>query len=81
MKKKIRVGYYAILRQERGLAEEVIESEVTTVRELYHELKQRHAFKLSESQVKASVNSKISSWETHLNEGDAVLLIPPVAGG
>lgn len=81
MPKKIRISYYALLRQERGLAEETIASEATTVRELYQELKARHAFKLSEAQIKASVNSKIASWDTPITEGDNVLLIPPVAGG
>jgi molybdopterin converting factor small subunit len=81
MQKKIRISYYALLRQERGLAEETITSEATTVRELYQELKARHTFKLSEAQIKASINSKIASWDTPINEGDNVLLIPPVAGG
>jgi molybdopterin converting factor small subunit len=81
MKKRIHVVYYALLRQERGLAQETIDSEAKTLRELYNELKTEHSFKLSESQVKASINSKIVSWDAELQHGDAVVFIPPVAGG
>ncbi|MES2274315.1 MAG: MoaD/ThiS family protein [Chlamydiota bacterium] len=81
MKKTIHVTYYALLRQERGLPEETIESEAKTARELFNELKVRYSFKLSEHQVKAAINSKVASWDSPLNSGDRILLIPPVAGG
>lgn len=79
--KTIHVTYYALLRQERGLAEETIHSEAVTIRELYRELAGQHAFKLSEALVKVALNSKVASWDTPLTNGDAVLFIPPVAGG
>lgn len=79
--KKINVVYYALLRQERGRTEETVDFEKNTVGELFAELKTLHQFKLSESQVKVAVNSKISSWDTSLIDGDSVVFIPPVAGG
>jgi len=80
-KKRIRVAYYALLRQERGLAEEMIDFEFDTARDLFIQLKTEHKFRLSESQVKVAINSKISPWETPLKHGDSILLMPPVAGG
>ena len=79
--KKINVVYYALLRQERGRTEETVDFEKNTVGELFAELKTLNQFKLSESQVKVAVNSKISSWDTSLIDGDSVVFIPPVAGG
>lgn len=79
--KTINVTYYALLRQEAGLSEETVTSEATTVNDLYNELKARYSFKLSQSQVKVSINSQISSWASPLNDGDTVLFIPPVVGG
>ena len=78
---KIHIIYYALLRQERGLSQETVESSAQTAGELYQELKALHNFKLSEHQVKVAINSKVASWETSLKDGDAILFIPPVAGG
>ena len=79
--KNIRVVYYALLRQERGLAEEKIASTAETARDLFSELKQLHKFQLSESQLKVAINSQVVTWEAPLKDGDSVLFIPPVAGG
>lgn len=79
--KKIHVVYYALLRQERGMAGETVDSQAASARELFHELKNLHGFKLSESQLKVAINSKMASWDASLAPGDTVLFIPPVAGG
>jgi molybdopterin converting factor small subunit len=79
--KKIQITYYALLRQERGCAQETVSSCAATARELFNELKAQHGFKLSEAQIKVAINAKAAAWDTPLNEGDAVLFIPPVAGG
>lgn len=78
---QIRISYFAALREERGLSEEVIVSEAKTARTLFFELKKMHSFQLSELEVRVAINSKIASWDTPLNEGDSILFIPPVAGG
>lgn len=79
--KTIRVIYYALLRQERGLAEETVESQAITVEELFRELKALHSFRLTPLQVKVAINSKIADWNTPLQNGDVILFMPPVAGG
>jgi molybdopterin converting factor small subunit len=79
--KKVHVVYYALLRQERGVAEETVDSQAESARELFHELKNRHGFKLSESHIKVAINSKMASWDTSFESGDTILFIPPVAGG
>ncbi len=78
---KFRIVYYALLRQERGLSEESLESPSKTAKELYAELKSVHSLSLTSDQVCVAVNSKVCPWEAPLKDGDTVLLMPPVAGG
>jgi molybdopterin converting factor small subunit len=48
---------------------------------LFSELNARYAFTLSREQLKVAVNSEFSEWSRPLIAGDAVVFIPPVAGG
>lgn len=79
--KKITVQYFAILREERGVNEETVETEATTPAALYEELKLRHRLSLPAERVRAAVNEAFVSNGTLLCEGDRVVFIPPVAGG
>ncbi|MBY0529723.1 MAG: MoaD/ThiS family protein [Rhabdochlamydiaceae bacterium] len=76
-----KIVYYALLRQQRGLAEERVSSNAQTARDLYIELKELHQFQLAESQLQVAVNAEIVPWQTSLKDGDSILFIPPVAGG
>ena len=52
-----------------------------TAADLYSELQARYGFTLSREQLKVAVNSEFSTWSRQLVSGDAVVFIPPVAGG
>jgi sulfur-carrier protein len=41
----------------------------------------RYGFTLPREQLKVAVNSEFSDWSRKLAAGDAVVFIPPVAGG
>ena len=77
----LKIQYYAIMREQAGRSEETIETPATTPEELYAELHGRHGFTLTREQVKVAVNSEFSDWLRKLQGGDAVVFIPPVAGG
>jgi molybdopterin-guanine dinucleotide biosynthesis protein A len=77
----LRVQYFAVLREQAGRSEEMIDSGATTAAQLYEQLKQRHRFQLSPAQLKVAVNSEFSDWQVSLKHGDTVVFIPPVAGG
>ena len=79
--KKIHVSYYALLREERGLNEELVETCSETVKEFYEELRNKYHFKLSPGILKVAINNTFSLWNTVLNSGDKIIFIPPVAGG
>jgi molybdopterin converting factor subunit 1 len=79
--REIVVEYYALLREERGLSQEVVETPAATPRQLYEVLQQKHHFSLSLNRLKVAVNNEFAHWDVSLNSGDSVVFIPPVAGG
>ena len=79
--KPLKIGYYAVLREQRGLSEELLESDAPTPAALYASLKAAHGFTLEASQLKVAINDAFKPWETPLQANDTVVFIPPVAGG
>jgi molybdopterin-guanine dinucleotide biosynthesis protein A len=77
----LRVQYFALLREQAGVREETLQSTAATPRELYAELRARHGFSLTPEHLKVAVNTEFSDWSRPLAAGDAVVFIPPVAGG
>ena len=79
--KSLTITYYAILREQRGLSEERLESNAATPGDLYDALRAEHGFSLASHQLKVVINDAFEPWDTPLNAGDHVVFIPPVAGG
>ena len=80
-RKRIKVQYYALLREQAGRSEEALETTARTPRELYEELKARHPFSLAPEMLRVAVNAEFGEWTHVLADGDSVVFIPPVAGG
>jgi molybdopterin synthase sulfur carrier subunit/molybdopterin-guanine dinucleotide biosynthesis protein A len=78
---KLKLHYYALLREQAGRASESLDTAARTPRALYDELSARHRFRLPASQLKVAVNDAFSDWDAPLDDGDEVVFIPPVAGG
>ena len=78
---QIKVQYYAILREQAGRSEETVATAARTPRDLYTELQRRHPFSLGAESLRVAINAEFSEWSQPLVEGDAVVFIPPVAGG
>jgi molybdopterin converting factor subunit 1 len=81
MTKTIRVQYFALLRDQRGLADENLTTAADTPAGLYAELHARHGFTLPMKQLRVAVNDEFAPWDAPLQEGDTLVFIPPVAGG
>ncbi|MDA8528617.1 MoaD/ThiS family protein [Opitutaceae bacterium] len=79
--KSITVKYFAILREQRGEAEESLNTDAPDAQTLYEELQPQHGFTLPVDRLRAAVNGEFQPWPAPLNEGDEVVFIPPVAGG
>ena len=78
---QLKIQYYALMREQAGRSEETLETSATTPADLYIELAARYGFTLSREQLKVAVNSEFSDWSRKLAANDAVVFIPPVAGG
>lgn len=77
----IHLQYFAILREQAGRSTETLESGAATPAALYAELAARYPFTLAATQLKVAVNGAFADWQQPLQAGDAVVFIPPVAGG
>ena len=78
---KVRIEYFASLREEAGVAEEEIRTSAATAEELFDELRERHGFTLDRTALKLVVNEEFTDWSQEVKEGDPIVVIPPVAGG
>jgi len=79
--KKIRVLYFAKLREVRGCGEEEIETLACGAAGLYEEIRYRHRLPLELNALRVAINGEFADWKTRLSAGDEVVFIPPVAGG
>jgi molybdopterin-guanine dinucleotide biosynthesis protein A len=78
---QVKIQYYALMREQAGRSEETLQTSAATPADLYDELAARYGFTLSREQLKVAVNSEFSDWSRKLAANDAVVFIPPVAGG
>lgn len=79
--KTVHLQYFASLREQRGLTEESIETEVSNLAELYEELKTRHQFNLPLQAIKVAMDDEFVDTSSSFENGARVVFIPPVAGG
>jgi molybdopterin converting factor subunit 1 len=78
---QLKIQYFALMREQAGRSEESLETSAATPEDLFSELNARYGFTLAREQLKVAVNSEFSEWSRPLSAGDAVVFIPPVAGG
>jgi len=55
---KITVQYFAILREQRGCSEEILEVEVASALELYRNLAEEHGLSMTPEAMKVVVNEE-----------------------
>jgi MoaD family protein len=78
---QLKIQYYALMREQAGRSGETLETSTATPADLYGELSARYGFTLPREQLKVAVNGEFADWSRPLAAGDAVVFIPPVAGG
>ncbi|MBX7135358.1 MAG: MoaD/ThiS family protein [Fimbriimonadaceae bacterium] len=78
---RVKVRYFAVLRDRRGLAEETLELEGQTARQLADHLIGKHQLDLPSPLIRVAINGVFVADDTDIKDGDTVVLIPPVAGG
>lgn len=79
--KTVRIQYFALLREQRGVGQETLATTAATAGELYAELRSRHGFTLPADRLRVAVNGEFAPWDVSLSDGAELVFIPPVAGG
>jgi molybdopterin converting factor subunit 1 len=78
---RIRLLYFASLRDRAGCAEESIETVASTAGELYGDVAARHGFSFAPERLRVAVNGALVPWSHAIADGDEVVFLPPVSGG
>lgn len=81
IERRIKILYFAKLREESGRDEETITTSANCASELYAELSYRYSFSLDASVTQVAINEEFSTMQATLSDGDKVVFVPPVAGG
>lgn len=79
--KRITVRYFAMFREHAGVAEETLELDATTAHDVFEATRDRHGSGEPDGHCKVAINDHMATWDTPVEDGDVVLLFPPVAGG
>jgi molybdopterin-guanine dinucleotide biosynthesis protein A len=80
-KKKIKIIYYASMKEEIGLSSEMLNTFSNTISDLYDEIKNTHNFSTSKKDLKIAINNSFVKWNHNISNNDTIIFIPPVAGG
>ena len=81
MKKKIKVKYFALVGERRGVQTDDYETEAATARQLLREIEAKKVIPLTTNISKAVINGKYVEWDEPINDGDLVTLLSPFSGG
>jgi molybdopterin synthase sulfur carrier subunit len=78
---RVRVLYFASLRDAAGCEAEEMDVEMGTLAALYVAARARHGFAMPQERLRVAVDGAFVEWATVVHEGAEVAFIPPVSGG
>ena len=78
---RVRVLYFASLRDAAGRNDEEVRTDAVDLAALYAELQARHPLPFPQRQLRVAVDGAFVPWSTALRDGSDVAFIPPVSGG
>ena len=78
---RVKVRFFAALREKVGASEEWVETSAQNATELFHQLNNQYHFPLDISHLKVSINRHYQDWNTGIKADDEIVFLPPVAGG
>jgi len=78
---KITVHYCASIKEAIGCSHETIETQQSTVGQLFEEIKSRYNLNFDKTLIKAAINNEFCNPETELSSHDEIIFMPPISGG
>jgi sulfur-carrier protein len=79
--RQVHIRFFAVLREQAGVAALDVTTSARTPAELYLELTATRGLKLPATLLRVALNDRYATMDTPLQPGDRVVFIPPVAGG
>ncbi len=79
--KQITVRYFAMFRENAGVNSERLALDVATAADVFEATRDRHGSAEPQGHCKVAINDQMADWASPVEDGDTVLLFPPVAGG
>ncbi len=79
--KTITVRYFAMFREHAGQGEETLTLDVANAADVFEQTRHRHGSAEPSGHCKVAINDQMAEWSSDVEDGDTVLLFPPVAGG
>ncbi len=79
--KTITVRYFAMFRENAGIDEETVTIEAATAADVFAATKDKHGSSEPLGHCKVAINDAMADWDSPVDDGDTLLLFPPVAGG
>ncbi len=70
-----------MFREQAGLDEESLTIDAATAADVYEATRERHGSSEPVGHCKVAINDVMADWDSVVEDGDTVLLFPPVAGG
>lgn len=77
----VNLRYFAALADQAGVPRETVETQATSLGDLYDEVRVRRALRLERAWVRVAVNDEFVSWDRAVRDGDRIAFMPPVSGG
>lgn len=79
--KSVVMEYFALFKEQRGLATETVSTTARTLKELYRELADAYGLRYDPESVSVARNDEFAAWDDRLSEGDRVVFLSPFGGG
>ena len=78
---KVKIKYFAAMREATGKSSETMETQAITPLELLNDINDKYQLNFDEHNLKVAINEEYVSFTNSLSELDTIVFIPPVAGG
>ena len=78
---RVRLLYFASLRDAAGRDEDLLETEAATLAQLYEQACELHGFVFARERLRVARNGAFANWDESANDCDEIAFIPPVSGG